>query len=186
MTPALMPSLLRSTLLLFAGTVLLSVLGCHKAPRASTPAVAPVASDTADHPTAPDFTRPTLEGDTLRLSEERGKVVVLNFWATWCGPCRHEIPEFIELQDELGEDDLRIVGVSLDEEGFEAVEPFAEEMEINYPLVIGTDQIARAYGGIPAIPTTFILDQEGYVRHHVMGLATRDNLLPVLRDLLDE
>lgn len=181
-----MPLPLRSTLLLFAGTVLLAVLGCHKAPRAGSPALKPVVPDTSEHPAAPDFARPTLEGDTLRLSEQRGKVVVLNFWATWCGPCRIEIPDFVELQNELGEESVRFVGISLDEEGFEAVRPFAKEMEINYPLVIATDRIAQAYGGVPAIPTTFILDQEGRVRYHVMGLATRDNLLPVLQDLLDE
>jgi peroxiredoxin len=133
---------------------------------------------------APDFVLPTMSGEPFHLAGHRGQVLVLNFWATWCAPCRIEIPEFIEIQDELGDEGVQFLGISMDEEGFEVVRPFAEEMEINYPLVIDVGEIAEMYGGIYALPTTIIVDREGYIRHKVPGMLTRSSLLPIIEALL--
>lgn len=133
---------------------------------------------------APDFTLPTLEGGTFDLSEHRGEVVVLNFWATWCGPCRIEIPDFVRLQEELGDEGVQFVGVSLDEAGFEVVRPFAEEFGINYPLVVDDGALAEQYGGVYGLPTTFIIDREGRVRRAVPGMMTEEMLRPMLEELL--
>jgi len=153
---------------------------------ASANTVQPGISQEKGYPVAPDFERVTLDGTPLRLSSQRGQVVVLNFWATWCAPCRLEIPGFIELQHEMGSKGLRFIGVSLDEDGFAVVRSFAEEMEITYPLVIGDEALASKYGGIPGLPTTFVLDRHGHIRQRFVGMVSEETLRPVLADLLRE
>jgi cytochrome c biogenesis protein CcmG/thiol:disulfide interchange protein DsbE len=133
---------------------------------------------------APDFTLPTMDGDSLRLSAHRGEVIVLNFWATWCAPCRKEIPMFVEMQRELGGDGLQFIGVSLDEEGFEVVRPFAEDMSVNYPMVVDDGTVAPMYGGIPTVPTTFLIGPEGRVHGYAPGLVTESVLRPRVENLL--
>ncbi len=118
-------------------------------------------------PKAPDFALPTLEGDTLRLSDFSGKVVILDFWATWCGPCRKEIPGFIKIYNDYKDKGVVVIGVALDKP--EKVKKFAQEYGINYPLVIGNKEVTRRYGGIMGIPTTFILDREHNIRKKVVG-----------------
>ena len=133
---------------------------------------------------APDIALPTVEGDTFRLSDQRGRVVVLNFWATWCPPCREEIPLFVELQRELGDDGLQFVGVSLDQEGVDAVRPFAREMNVNYPIVVGDGTVAPRYGGIRALPTTFLIGPDGAIHGYAPGMVTEPLLRPRLDQLL--
>ena len=135
---------------------------------------------------APDFALRTLSGDTFRLSDQRGRVVVLNFWATWCPPCRVEIPDFIALQDAFGTDDVVFVGVSLDEGGRERVARFADQMGINYPIAIDDGSADAAYGPISSLPATFLIDRAGEVRSYVPGMATREMLEPVLAALVAE
>lgn len=135
---------------------------------------------------APDFTLERMNGDTFRLSDHRGKIVVVNFWATWCPPCRQEIPDFVKMQDDLGDEGVLFVGVSEDEEGFEVVRPFAEEMEINYPLVVDDGSVAPKYGGVYALPTTFIVGPEGNVRYSRAGMVPERLLRPQLEELLEE
>lgn len=135
---------------------------------------------------APDFALETLDGKTFRLSEQVGNVVVLNFWATWCPPCRAEIPDFIKLQKELGDRGLVIAGVSLDDEGWDVVRPYAKDMGINYPIMVDDGVADDAYGPIAALPTTFLIDREGMVRHYAPGMLTEEMLRPVLMDLLEE
>jgi cytochrome c biogenesis protein CcmG/thiol:disulfide interchange protein DsbE len=136
--------------------------------------------------TAADFALPTLAGDTFRLSEQRGKVVVLNLWATWCGPCRYEIPDFIALQQELGPQGLLFVGVSLDEEGEAVVRPFAAEYAFNYPVLLDDGTVAETYGPVTVMPTTYIIDRQGKLRRYAPGMLLKEALRPVLMELLEE
>jgi len=125
------------------------------------------------HPTAPEFALNDLEGNKVKLSDYRGKVVIIDFWATWCGPCRKGIPDFVELQETYGEDKLAILGINLDqgnpEEVLAMVKKFANQYEINYPVLMANPYVVNAYGGITSIPTTFIVDKEGFVRNGVLG-----------------
>ncbi|HAO78262.1 MAG TPA: alkyl hydroperoxide reductase [Verrucomicrobia subdivision 3 bacterium] len=119
--------------------------------------------------TAPDFALTDLSGKTVRLSDFKGKVVLLDFWATWCGPCRKEIPDLIQLQTQYAEQGFTILGIALDEEGAAVVKPLAQRMGINYPLVIGTTQATDAYGGIQAVPTTLLIGRDGRILKTYLG-----------------
>ena len=135
----------------------------------------------------PIFELELMEGGMFDMQEHLGEVVVINFWATWCGPCRFEIPELIELYDEYRADGLTVLGISTDELGFEEVRPFAEEMQINYPLVVDEDgSTSSAFGGVYGLPTTFLVDRNGMIRERVLGLVTRSTLEPRLQILLSE
>ncbi|TKJ40260.1 hypothetical protein CEE37_08005 [candidate division LCP-89 bacterium B3_LCP] len=124
---------------------------------------------------APDFKLQDENGENLSLADLKGKVVILDFWATWCPPCRNEIPHFIELQNTYGDKGLMVVGISVDQKGWSVVSPFIEEQGINYPVLL-TD--GEAYGNyqrlIPAnmqgsIPFTFIIDREGNITERFVG-----------------
>lgn len=117
---------------------------------------------------APDFTLTDLEGNKVSLSDFKGKVIIVDFWATWCGPCKMEIPSFIKLQDDY-QDDVVVLGVSLDQGGPGAVVPFAEKMNINYPIVYGDGSVVQAYGGIRGIPTTFVIDRDFKIQRKYVG-----------------
>ncbi len=167
------------------------VAGCADEPPEPPPseAVAPPAAlaelDTLAFP-APDFERPALDGGPFRLSDHRGEVVAVNFWATWCLPCRVETPEFVALQDELGDEGVRFVGVSLDEGGFDDVRPFAEEFGVTYPLVLDDGALLEPYGGLVALPTTVLLGRDGVARYRLRGLTSEAQLRPLLRALAAE
>lgn len=135
---------------------------------------------------APDFTLESLDGDSFTLSEHRGEVIVLNFWATWCPPCRAEIPGFIDLQEEMRDRGIRFVGVSLDEDGFASVRPYAMDRGINYTLVADRGRVAGLYGGIGTVPTTFIIDREGNVRYRHTGLLLKGALKSALDELTED
>jgi cytochrome c biogenesis protein CcmG/thiol:disulfide interchange protein DsbE len=132
---------------------------------------------------APDFTLETMEGNTFTLSDQRGKVVVLNFWATWCGPCRKEIPDFMELHKEMKNNGVLFAGISLDKEGWEKVRPYANEMGINYPIMVDDGSVSRQYGPIRAIPTTFIINKKGKVEYVAPGMLTKEKLKPIVTKL---
>lgn len=134
---------------------------------------------------APDFALATLEGDTLRLTDLRGQVVLLNFWATWCAPCRQEIPDLNAMHTDYAAEGFLVVGVSEDEGGFADVEPFAAEFEIPYPLVVDErGQLAEAYGGVWGLPTSFLIDQEGRIARRILGIVKPEDLRPQIEDLL--
>jgi len=122
----------------------------------------------------PAWTLKDVDGKPVSADELKGKVVVLDFWATWCGPCRSEIPGYIKLQEKYREAGLTIVGVSLDQEGPEKVKKFVEDERINYRIVMGDDGITKAFGGVEAIPTTFIVDRGGTVRFRKVGAMAPD------------
>ena len=123
---------------------------------------------------APDFKLDTLDGKPLSLAEYKNKVVLLNFWATWCGPCRAEIPDLVELQNKY-KDQLQIIGLVVDDDDEDAIKKFVEQNDINYPVAIATEELRSNYGGIPALPTSFLLDAQGRVVQKHEGL--RDPVL---------
>ena len=123
---------------------------------------------------APAFKLSTLDGKPLSLADYKSKVILLNFWATWCGPCRAEIPDLVELQDKY-KDQLQIIGLVVDDEDEDAVKKFAQRYGINYPIAMATDEVRSEYGGIPALPTSFVLDGEGRLVQKHEGL--RDPVL---------
>lgn len=127
-----------------------------------------IGTSTVEAQEAPDFTLVDVKGENVSLSDFKGKVIILNFWATWCGPCKMEIPSFIELQDKY-RDDLVILGVSLDQSGPAAVVPYVEQSGINYPIVYGNGQVVQAYGGVRGIPTTFIIDRDFNINKKYVG-----------------
>jgi thiol-disulfide isomerase/thioredoxin len=121
-----------------------------------------------------DFTMKDLEGKDVRLSSFKGKVILLNFWATWCGPCKAEIPGFVELQNQYGKDGLVVVGYSVDDEAPKA-RAFANEYKMNYPVLLGLgrEDVQDAYGPIWGIPASFIISREGTVCQKHLGIAPK-------------
>lgn len=118
------------------------------------------------HVLAPDFSLPQLDGQELRLSCFRGKVVLLDFWATWCDPCRDEIPHFVGLQQKYGSRGLQIIGVSMDDSA-DPVRPFYQEFHMNYPVVMGNAKIGELFGGVLGLPIAFLIGPDGriYAKH---------------------
>ena len=113
-------------------------------------------------------------GKMVHLSDYKGKVVLLDFWATWCGPCRLEIPWLKEFQSKFKDQGFEVLGVSMDDDGWAAVKPFVSELGINYRIVIGDDATAQIYGGVDALPTTFVIDREGRIAKVHVGLDQQE------------
>lgn len=135
---------------------------------------------------APDFALKDAEGKVVHLSDYKGKVVLLDFWATWCGPCRIEIPWFTELQRQNKDKGFDVLGVSMDDDGWEAVKPFLSEVGVNYRVVIGDDRTAQEYGGVDALPTAFLIDREGKIAAVHVGLANKKDFQDGVAKLLEE
>lgn len=159
--------------------------------QASTkPSVEKSSSATSSRIAAPTFTLQDAQGQSVSLSDYRGKVIILDFWATWCPPCRQEIPHFIELQKQYGGQGLQVVGVSVDQKGWEVVRPFIASAEINYPVLMYTEAVYNAYQElIPedmrgGIPFTFILDMQGKVVTQFVGYRDKAVFEEVIKPLL--
>ena len=135
---------------------------------------------------APEFELLDLNGNQVRLSTFRGKAVVLNFWASWCAPCRREIPWFIEFQKEYGPRGLRIIGVSMDEGGENAIAPFIRRTGIDYVVLLGDSHIASLYGGLDILPTTYYIAPDGNVRAFVKGVVSKTEVEHDIKKVLEE
>jgi cytochrome c biogenesis protein CcmG/thiol:disulfide interchange protein DsbE len=134
---------------------------------------------------APDFTLKDSNGATVRLSDYRGKVVLLDFWATWCTPCQVEIPWFMEFEQSLKGRGFAVVGVSMDEDGWDVVKPYIQRRRINYRILRGDDRTGELYGGVESLPMTFLLDRQGRVAAVHVGLASdKDGFLHEITELL--
>ena len=146
------------------------VAGAEVNPGVLVPAPAPAIRGVA----APEFELADVDGAMVKLSDFKGKVVLVNFWATWCAPCEIETPWFVEFDKKYGEDGLEIVGISLDEEGVEPVKEFMERYSIEYTIVMGDEDTAQNFGGVIGLPTSFIVDQDGKFYSMHRGLVSKD------------
>jgi len=136
--------------------------------------------------TAPDFELNDSSGNPVRLSSFRGRVVLLNFWATWCAPCRKEIPWFIEFQGTWRNRGFTVLGIALDEDGWNAVRPYVEANRVDYRVMLGNDEVLRAYGGLENLPTTLIIDKNGRIAALHTGVCNRNEYEADIRAALNE
>jgi len=134
---------------------------------------------------APDFELVTLDGQKVKLSDFRGKAVILNFWATWCAPCKIEMPWFVDLQKHYGSDGLAVLGVAMDDSDPQKIAQFASEMGVNYPVLLGTNNVSEAYGDVEYLPTTFYINRQGKIVGKVAGLIGRAEIEDDARKALD-
>jgi len=133
---------------------------------------------------APEFSLRDVNGVEKKLSDFKGKVIVLDFWATWCPPCREEIPHFIGLYDQYKGMGLEVIGIALDRNGEKKVAAFTAENKINYTVLLGNEEVSDLYGGIAAIPTTFILDKDGNIRKKYIGYNEKKVFEKDIKELL--
>ena len=162
---------------------LMLVYGIHKARQGK--GLPSEAGPTLQGKLAPDFTLTSLEGKTVRLSDFRGKAVLLNFWATWCEPCRIEIPWLIEMQQQYGPKGFVILGIAVDEEGKSVVAPFVakekfdvngQQLPMSYKILIGNDDAADKFGGLWGYPTSILISRDGKQIKRVTGMISPDEM----------
>jgi peroxiredoxin len=177
---------MKKTLLrVMVAAVAAAAAGCGSAP-AETETARPAASaKPADkRNAAPDFELTDADGRKVKLSDYKGKVVLLNFWATWCGPCKLEIPWFVDFEKRYKDKGFAVLGVAMDEEGWEVVKPYVQDKQVNYRVMVGTDPVAMAYGGVEALPTTFMIDREGKIASTHIGLVMKKDYENEIAELL--
>ncbi len=183
--------------LLILGTVFALVAVVILADRATrrTGANGTKAPDRIDlAPMAPDVTLKDLNGSDVSLAQYRGKVVLVNFWATWCNPCRIEIPWLIEMQEKYGPRGFVVLGIAMDEEGKSVVEPYVQRERftvngnsaraMNYPILIGSDAVADKFGGLIGFPTSVLISKDGREVKRITGLISYDEMAKAIEELL--
>ncbi len=179
-----MIKVLASVIILFYAV---TVAGCQKENEAKvsqTPEAGAVQQDNTSK--APDFTLSSVNGEDVSLSDYKGKVVIVDFWATWCPPCRKGIPDLISLQNEY-KDKVAVIGISLDRDNTKASVPsFTDKMGINYPVVYFNDKVINDFGGVNAIPTTFIIDQDGNIVKKIVGLYPKSEYENKIKELINK
>ena len=158
-------------------TVCAFAVGCSSSPRG-----APAKAE--NRKVAPNFNLPNSNGVQVALADYKGKVVLLNFWATWCGPCKIEIPWFIEFNKTYKGRGFSVLGVSLDDDGWKSVKPYLAAKNIDYTVVVGNDEVSKSYGDVDSLPTTFIIDRDGRIAFVHMGLVGKDTYEKEIRSLL--
>jgi len=133
-----------------------------------------------------NFELPNLQGAKIHFTDFKGKVVLVNFWATWCPPCLEEIPWFLEFQKKYESQGLQIVGISMDETGAKDVAPFVKKHAMTYPVLLGDENVAGQFGGVMGLPTTFLVDQNGKYYSMYRGLVSRNTIEKELQALLSK
>ena len=133
-----------------------------------------------------DFETELINGESFRLSNQKGKVVLLNIWATWCPPCKEETPDLVDLYEKYQDKNIEFLGISIDEQGKSVVEPFMEEYGVSYPMTIDDGTIMDKYGPLMGVPTTYIVDQQGNLRYFATGAVSKKEIEPRLKKLLAE
>jgi peroxiredoxin len=164
----------------FALAAAFSLAGCSKASQKSA------AQGNSKLELAPEFKLQDSNGQTVRLSDYKGKVVLLDFWATWCGPCKVEIPWFMDFEKEFKDRGFTVLGVSMDEDGWKVVKPYMADMKMNYPVLLGNDDVSAKYGGLDSLPTTLLIDRGGHiVSKHIGITGGKDDFKNAIVELLD-
>jgi peroxiredoxin len=141
--------------------------------------------DQASRKPAPQFTKTDAKGAAVRLADFKGKVVLLNFWATWCHGCQTEIPWFIDFQNEFREKGLVVIGASMDDDGWKSVTPFVAAKKVNYTVVIGDEALGKLYE-LGAMPQTVLIDRAGRIARTYSGVVDRAKCAAEIRELLGE
>jgi len=165
---------------------LMLVFGFNLARKSESPGAA--AASKMQGQMAHDFTLTSLEGKTVHLTDYRGKAVMLNFWATWCDPCKIEMPWFVEIQKQYASQGLQVVGVAMDDADTQDIAKFAKDMNIDYPILVGKesvrDELAGNYGGVTFLPETFFINRDGKVTGKVFGLKSRSDIEDEVKKVL--
>jgi peroxiredoxin len=159
---------------------LVTCLACSHEPTAHAQSL----KELKDRKEAPDFELKDVNGKTVKLSDFRGKAVMLDFWATWCGPCQVEIPWFMDFERKYKDQGFVVIGVAMDDEGWQVVKPFIQQMKMNYRVVIGNDHTADLYGGIESLPTTLLIDRDGKIASVHVGLAGKQEFQDAIEKIL--
>ena len=162
----------------------------HKFPAATSPSASAPAAAPSD---APSIALKNLDGKDVTLQQYKGDVVLVNFWATWCAPCKVEIPWMIEFQQKYSPRGFTVLGVSMDEDGKKAIEPFLEKerfdvggqkLAMSYPILLGNDSVAEKFGGILGLPTSMLYTRDGKKIRTIVGLVNHDDISKAIESLL--
>jgi thiol-disulfide isomerase/thioredoxin len=178
-------------LFLWVGTIAVVGIGVVYANHATSPkrAVNAAGKANASRETAKEFTLRSIDGKQVSLSDYRGKVVLVNFWATWCGPCRTEIPWLIGMQQKYAGQGFTILGLAMDDEEESVVSPYVanerfsvngERVAMNYPILIGTSEVAESFGGLLGFPTSVLISKDGKIVKRVTGIIREDEMLQLI------
>jgi peroxiredoxin len=174
---------LAATVLMLGLTM--GLAGCS--PRGSRAEGASSARPAEKRKPAPDFQLKDANGQLFHLADYKGKVVLLNFWATWCGPCKIEIPWFAEFEREYKDRGFAVIGIAMDDEGWPVVKPYVDRRQMNYRVAVGSPEIEQLYGGgegIESLPTTFVIDRQGKVADVHIGLIGKSDYKDEIEELL--